>query len=336
MLTLVTGATGFIGGNLARELCRREYQVRALVRPGSNTLTIKDKAVETVPGDILDRESLTRAMKGCQTVYHCAAAYTYWAKDPAIIHRTNVEGTANVLEAARQAQVDRVVYTSTVSTMGCPPDVLDGALADEDTPLEPDHLVGNYKKSKYQAEQVALTMATQGLPVVVVNPTFPVGPWDVKPTPSGRLVLDFLLGRIPTYVATGMNLVDVEDVAAGHILAMEKGTPGERYVLGNQNVTLKGILDMLQGLTGRPAPRWRTPLWLAIGAAYLDNLVEDKLLHREPRMPLEGLKVSKTPMYVNCRKAVEELGQPQRPVEDALEKAVRWFNDYGYTNGRSD
>ena len=332
MLTLVTGATGFIGGNLARELCRRDYQVRALVRPGSNTLTIQDTPVETVPGDILDPESLTRAMKGCQTVFHCAAAYTYWAKDPGMIHRTNVEGTANVLEAAREAQVDRVVYTSTVSTMGSP----NGMLADEDTPLEPSHLVGNYKRSKYRAEQVALTMAAQGLPVVVVNPTFPVGPWDVKPTPSGRMVLDFLLGRIPTYVATGMNLVDVQDVAAGHILAMEKGRPGERYVLGNQNVTLKEILDMLQDLTGQPAPRWRTPLWLAIGAAYLDNLVEDKLLHREPRLPLEGLKVSKTPMYVDCRKAVEELGQPQSPVETALERAVRWFNDYGYTTGRSD
>ena len=336
MRTLVTGATGFIGGNLARELCRRGYQVRALVRPGSNTLTIKDTAVETVPGDILDRESLTRAMKGCQTVYHCAAAYTYWANDPDIIHRTNVEGTANVLEAARRAQVDRVVYTSTVSTMGIPNGGSpNGALADEETPLEPSHLVGNYKKSKYQAEQVALTMAAEGLPVVVVNPTFPVGPWDVKPTPSGRVVLDFLLGRIPAYVATGMNLVDVEDVAAGHILAMEKGRPGERYVLGNQNVTLKELLDMLQDLTGRPAPRWRTPLWLAIGAAYVDNLVEGKLLHREPRLPLEGLKVSRTPMYVDCRKAVEELGQPQRPVEAALEKAVRWFNDYGYTTGRA-
>ena len=334
MRTLLTGATGFIGGNLARELCRREYQVRALVRPGSNTLTIKDTPVESVPGDILDRESVARAMTGCQTVYHCAGAYTYWAKDPGVIHRTNVEGTANVLEAARQAQVDRVVYTSTVSTMGSPHGTLDGALADEDTPLEPSHLVGNYKKSKYRAEQVALTMAAQGLPVVVVNPTFPVGPWDVKPTPSGRLVLDFLLGRIPAYVATGMNLVDVEDVAAGHILAMEKGRPGERYVLGNKNVTLKEILLMLQDLTGRPAPRWRTPLWLAIGAAYVDYVVEGKMLGREPRLPLEGLKVSKTPMYVNCRKAVRELGQPQRPVEGALEKAVHWFNDYGYNTGR--
>ena len=332
MPTLVTGATGFIGGNLARELCRREYQVRALVRPGSNTLAIKDTPVETVPGDILDRESVIRAMKGCRTVYHCAASYTFWAKNPGIIHRTNVEGTANVLEAARLAQVDRVVYTSTVSTIGSPK----GAPADEDTPLEPSHLVGNYKKSKYRAEQVALTMDAQGLPVVVVNPTFPVGPWDVKPTPSGRMILDFLLGRIPTYIATGMNLVDVEDVAAGHILAMEKGRPGERYVLGNRNVTLKETLDMLQDLTGRPAPRWRTPLWLAIGAAYVDNLVEGKMLRREPRLPLEGLKVSKTPMYVSCRKSVEELGLPQKPVEAALEKAVRWFNDYGYTAGRSD
>ena len=327
MRTLVTGATGFIGSNLARELCRRDYQVRALVRPGSNTLAIKDTPVETVAGDILDPDSITRAMKGCQRVYHCAAAHTFWVKDPSIIHQTNIEGTANVLEAARQAQVDRVVYTSTVSTIG----FADGAPADEDTPVEPSHLVGNYKKSKYLAEQVALTMAAQGLPVVVVNPTFPVGPWDVKPTPSGRVILDFLLGRIPTYIATGMNLVDVEDVAAGHILAMEKGKPGERYVLGNKNVTFKEILDMLQVLTGRPAPKWRTPLWLAIGAAYVDNLVEGKMLGREPRMPLEGLKVARTPMYVNCRKAVEELGQPQGPVETALEKAVHWFRDNGYT-----
>ena len=332
MKVLVTGATGFIGGNLARELWRRGDDVRALVRPGSNRLTIEDTGIVPVEGDILDRRSVDQAVQGCEAVFHVAAAYTFWSRDPAGVSRTNVEGTLNVLGAARQAGVSRTVYTSTVSTVGLPKE----GLGDEDTPLDPKTLHGHYKRSKLQAEREALAMAAEGMPVVVVNPTFPVGPWDVKPTPSGRVVLDFLLGRIPTYIATGMNLVDVEDVAAGHILAMEKGRPGERYVLGNKNVTLKEILDMLQDLTGRPAPRWRTPLWLAIGAAYVDNLVEDKLLHREPRLPLEGLKVSKTPMYANCRKAVEELGQPQRPVEAALEKAVRWFNDYGYTTGRSD
>ena len=331
MRVLVTGATGFIGGNLARTLSRQGHEVIGLVRSGSNTLTIDGTQVKTVAGDILDRESLASAIKGCQTVFHCAGAYTFWAKDPGTIYRTNVEGTANVLEAAWQAQVNHVVYTSTVSTIGPPGE----GPADENTPLDPHHLVGNYKKSKYQAEQVALTMAAKGVPVVVVNPTTPVGPWDVKPTPTGRIVLDYLLGRIPTYVATGMNLVDVEDVAAGHVLAMEKGMPGQRYLLGTRNVTLKEVFFMLQELTGRPAPRWRTPYWLAMGAAYLDQLVEGKLLRREPWIPLEGLRVSTAPMYVNCQKAVDELGQPQSSVEAALEKAVHWFNAHGYTSRKA-
>jgi dihydroflavonol-4-reductase len=327
MRVLVTGATGFIGGNLARQLWRSGHEVRALVRPGSNTLTIDDTDIKRVPGDILDRESVVRAVQGCEAVFHCAAVYTFWTRDPALTHRTNVDGTAIVLEAARQAEVSRVVHTSTVSTVGLPP----AGLGDEDTPLDPRHLVGNYKRSKYRAEQVALAMAAEGLPVVVVNPTAPVGPWDVKPTPTGRMVVDFLQGRIPAYLATGMNLVDVEDVAAGHILAMEKGEPGQRYLLGNRNVTLKELFTMLRELTGRPAPRWRVPYWLALGAGYLDQMLEGNLLGREPRIPLEGLKLSKKPMYVTCRKAVLELGQPQGPVEVALEKAVKWFVDHGYT-----
>ena len=326
MKVLVTGATGFIGGNLARELWRREYEVRALVRPGSNTLTIDNTGVEPVPGDILDRDSVDRAVQGCQAVFHCAAAYTFWARDPAVIYRTNVDGTKIVLEAAQQAGVPRVVYTSTVSTIGFTTE----GLGVEDAEPDPRHLVGNYKKSKYQAERVALKLAAQGLPVVAVNPTAPVGPWDVKPTPTGRIVLDFLRGRIPAYVNTGMNLVDVQDVAVGHILAMEKGKPGQRYLLGHRNLSLKEIFGILQELTGRRAPRWLVPFWLAIGAGYIDQLVEGNLLHREPRIPLEGLKVSQKPMYVNCQKAVTELGMSQSPVEAALEKAVRWFTDYGY------
>ena len=326
MKVLVTGATGFIGGNLARELYRRGYEVRALVRPNSSTLTIKDTGIETVPGDILDQESVSKALRGCQGVFHCAASYSFWSPDPRSVHRTNVDGTTAVLEAARSAGMEKVVYTSTVSTVG----LVAGGLATEDTAVEPHHLVGHYKKSKYQAERVALKMAAEGLPVVVVNPTAPVGLWDVKPTPTGRVVLDFLLGRIPAYIDTGMNLVDVEDVAVGHILAMEKGKAGQRYLLGNHNLTLKELLDILAKVSGRPAPRWKLPFWLAIGAGYVDQALEGAVLHREPRIPLEGVKISKTPMYVSCQKAVQELGLPQSPVEQAVEKAVQWFTDYGY------
>jgi dihydroflavonol-4-reductase len=326
MKVLVTGATGFIGGNLARELYRRGDQVRALVRPNSSTLTIQDTDIEVVTGDILDQESLGKAVRGCQGVFHCAAVYSFWSPDPRAIYRTNVDGTATVLEACRRAGVERVVYTSTVSTVG----LVAGELGTEDTAMAPHHLVGHYKKSKYQAEQVALKMATEGLSVVVVNPTAPVGPWDVKPTPTGKVVLDFLQGRIPAYVDTGMNLVDVEDVAVGHILAMEKGKVGQRYLLGNRNLTLKELLNIIADASSRSPPRWKLPFWIAIGAGYIDQAVEGKVLHREPRIPLEGLKVSRTPMYVSCQKAVTELGLPQSPVETAVEKSVRWFTDHGY------
>ncbi len=330
MQVLVTGATGFIGGNLARELWRQGYAVRALVRPGANTLTIRDTGIAPVTGDILDADSVRRAVQGCRAVFHCAAAYTFWARDPATIYRANVDGTATVLEAARQAGVDKVVYTSTVATIGRPRH----GLRSEATPAteaQP-RLVGHYKKSKYRAEGVALAMAAQGFPVVVVNPTAPVGPWDVKPTPTGRIVLDFIRGRLPAGLDTGMNLVDVADVVAGHILALEKGEPGQRYLLGHRNLTLKEILALLQELTGRAAPRWQIPFWLALGAGYVDQFVEGNLLGREPSIPLEGLKVAQDPMYVTSQKAIERLGLPQSPVEAALERAVRWFTDYGYVS----
>ena len=326
MKVLVTGATGFIGGNLARLLSRQGYNVRALVRPGSDALTINGTNVEQTPGDILDRESVARAVNGCEAVFHCAAAYTFWSHDPALVHRTNVEGTRTVLDAALREGVSRVVYTSTVSTVGYSV----SGHANEESPVDVGHLVGHYKKSKYKAERVAFDMASSGLPVVIVNPTAPVGPWDVKPTPTGRILVDFLCGRIPAYVATGLNVVDVEDVATGHILAMEKGVPGRRYLLGNRNMTLKELFTMLQTLTGLPAPRLRLPYWIALGAACIDQVVEGNLLRREPRIPLEGLRIAKSPMYVDCGKAVRELGQPQNPLEGALEKAVRWFRDHGY------
>ena len=326
MQVLVTGATGFIGGNLARQLSCRGYQVRALVRPGSKTSTIDGTGIEPFSGDILDRPSVAGAIEGCNAVFHCAAIYSFWSPDPSLVHRTNCEGTRIVLEEAQKAGVEKVVFTSTVSTIGLP----ERGLGAEETPLDPGHLVGHYKQSKYQAEQVALKMASRGLPVVVVNPTAPVGPWDVKPTPTGRIVLDFLLGRIPGYLNTGLNVVDVADVAAGHILALEKGLSGQRYILGHRNLSLKELLAVLSRLTGLPSPRWRVPFWAALGAGYVDQLVEGKLLRRPPRIPVEGIKIAQTPMYVTSQKAIVQLGLPQTPVEDALLRAVRWFTEHGY------
>lgn len=337
MKVLLTGATGFIGGNLALALAQQGYGVRALVRPGSDTRAMDSLdrrggagpgRIEKVAGDILDPDSLRRAAAGCQAVFHCAAAYTFWAKDPADIYRVNVDGTVNVLRAAQAAGVDKIVYTSTVSTIPLPRRGL--GVEDDPTGQGRLHLTGHYKQSKYQAEQAALAMAAAGLPVVVVNPTAPVGPWDVKPTPTGRIVLDFLRGRMPALLNTGLNLVDVADVAAGHILALEKGLPGQRYLLGHRNLTLREVADMLSALAGRPPPRWQIPFGLALAAAGLDNLIEGKLLGREPRLPLEGLRVARRPMYVSCQKAVQQLGLPQSPVEPALERAVKWFRDYGY------
>jgi dihydroflavonol-4-reductase len=259
-----------------------------------------------------------------------------------------VEGTVNVLEAARKAGVSRVVYTSTVSTIGLAPAGLApagltkggqaaGGLADETTPMTPQALHGHYKQSKYEAEQEALRMAQEGADVVVVNPTAPVGPWDVKPTPTGKIVLDFLKRRIPAYLATGLNLVDVADVCAGHILALERGRTGERYILGNRNVTLKEMFRILSEQTGLPAPRLRLPYWLVVGAGYADQAVSAGLgllngPHRQPAIPLEGVIASKKPAYVSCEMAVRELGLPQSPVENALRQAIDWFSGHGYVN----
>jgi len=323
---LVTGATGFIGGNLVRALQARGYEVKALVRPGSSTLTLDNRGVEEAEGDVRDRESVAQALEGCQAVFHCAALYTFWNRDPQEVYRVNAGGTKTVLEEALRAGVDRAVYTSTVSTIGFPKK----GLGTEEMEPTPKDLVGHYKRSKYRAEKEALQLAAKGLPVVVVNPTAPVGPWDVKPTPTGGMIRGFLLGRIPAYINTGMNLVDVEDVATGHILALEKGKAGQRYILGNRNVTLRQVLGMLEEITGKRAPRLRVPIRLVIALGILDQLIEGKVLGRRPLIPLEGVRVARKPMYVNCNKAIRELGLPQSPVEGALEKAVRWFRDYGY------
>ena len=326
MRVLVTGATGFIGSNVARSLVAQGYEVKALVRKGSSTLTIEDTPVERVEGDVRDRESVARAVRECQAVFHCAALYTFWSRRAQDLYDVNVGGTRTILEEAKGAGIERVVYTSTVSTIGLPKDMV----GTEEMQPSPKKLVGHYKRSKYLGEKEAMRFAGQGMQVIVVNPTAPVGPWDVKPTPTGKMVLDFLLGRIPAYVETGMNLVDVEDVAQGHILALEKGHPGERYLLGNKNLTLKEVFGLLSKITGKGAPRLKLPMWLALTAGYIDDFIEGKLLRRRPVIPLEGLRVSRKPMYVNCAKAVKELGLPQSPVEGALEKAVQWFKTYGY------
>lgn len=325
MKVLVTGATGFIGGNLVRALKARGYDVRALVRDQSSTLTLENTGVEVVPGDVRDPESVARALEGCQAVFHCAALYTFWSLEPREVYQVNVEGTKTVFEEALKSGVEGVVYTSTVSTIGIPKK----GVGTEEMEPSPRDLIGHYKRSKYQGEKEALRAVSKGLPVVVVNPTAPVGPWDVKPTPTGGIVLDFLRGRIPAYVNTGMNMVDVEDVATGHILALEKGQPGQRYILGNRNMTLKELLRTLESITGKKGPRLRVPINLVVALGIIDQLIEGKLLRRRPRIPLEGMRVARKPMYVSSAKAVRELGLPQSPVEGALEKAVRWFRDNG-------
>ena len=332
MTTLVTGATGFVGGNLTRALADRDEKVRVLVRSTSNDLAIQDVKAARVIGDLLAPESLRQAVSGCETVYHCAANYSFWSRQHDDIYQTNVQGTRNLLDAARAAGVRKVVFTSSVSTIGLPhaggdPD---GPLGDETMPPEPSHLIGRYKQSKFQAEQLALSNNDDDLQVVVVNPCAPVGPWDVKPTPTGRIPLDFARGRIPGYLSTGMNLVDVSDVAQGHILAMEQGKPGERYILGHRNLTLLEVFSILADITGRRTPRFRFPYWLAMGVAYCDQWLESDLMRREPSIPVEGIKITRHPMYVSSDKAIRELGLPQSPIETALEKAIRWFSDHGY------
>ncbi len=338
MTTLVTGATGFVGGNLARALVERDEEVRVLTRPTSNDLAIRDVRVTRMTGDLLSPGSLRQAVAGCETVYHCAANYSFWSRQREDIYRTNVQGTQNLLNAARAAGVRRVVFTSSVSTIGLPAagsNNPDGPLGTEGLPPEPSHLIGSYKQSKYHAEQLALSENDADLQVVVVNPCAPVGPWDVKPTPTGRIPLDFARGRMPGYIATGMNLIDVSDVAQGHILAMDRGVPGERYILGNRNLTLLDLFNILSTITGRRSPRIRFPHWLILAVAYCDQWLESDLMRREPSIPVEGIKITRHPMYVSSDKAINDLGLPQTPVETALENAIRWFADHGYLPRRT-
>jgi len=326
MKTLVTGTTGFLGAALLRELIADGRDVRVLVRPDADRSNIEGLDAEVVTGDLRDRDSLTAALQGCEVLYHAAAYYSLWSRDKRTMYDINVQGTRNILEAAMTENVRKVVYTSTVGCIGLWPD---GRPADEQTPLDPAILCNDYKLSKYQAEQAALEFAGRGLPVVVVNPSAPVGPRDIKPTPTGQLILDFINGKMPAYLDTGLNLIDVRDCARGHLLAESKGNVGERYILGNRNLSLHEILLALEKITGIPAPRIKMPYWVAYAAGWICETVSDVITHQPPAVPLGGVKMAKHKMYFDASKAVRELGLPQNSVVRALEDAVQWMQEHG-------
>lgn len=314
MKTLVTGATGFVGSHVARRLVASGETVRALARPGSRRQALDGVAVEWVEGDLRDEASLARALAGVNRVYHVAADYRLWARNPQEIYDSNVKGTKNLLAAALRARVERFVYTSTVATIAVP---RGNALPDETNRASVDEMIGNYKKSKLLAEQEALRAAHEGLPVVIVNPTTPVGPGDWKPTPTGRIVLDFLLGKMPAYVDTGLNFAPVEDIAIGHQLAAQHGRIGERYLLGGRNMTLKELLDALAKITGLAAPTRKISHSVALLAAYADAAFS-RVAGREPHIPVEGVRIARHTMFVNDAKARKELSYQPGPVELSL------------------
>jgi dihydroflavonol-4-reductase len=326
MKVLVTGATGFVGGAVARALVKRGIDVRVMVRAGADLQNLQGLTVERIEGDLRDQASLRNALTGCRQLYHVAAHYALWAKDPSIFYDVNVTGTKNLLEAAWDVGTERIVYCSTIGAIGLPPG---GGLGTEQTPVSLEQMAGHYKRSKYLAEQEVLTLAKAGLPVVIVNPSAPVGASDVKPTPTGQVIVDFMKGRMPAYIETGMNIVDVDDVATGHLLAMEKGRLGERYILGNKNLMLREVLEILSRLTGVKAPTIKLPRLAILPLAYLNQWIAN-LTGQPPRIPLEGVKMAKYKMHYDCSKAIRELGIPQTPPEVALEKAVRWFREHGY------
>jgi dihydroflavonol-4-reductase len=323
---LVTGATGFIGANVVRTLLEAGSTVRVLARSSSNTHNLDNLPIEMVYGDLLDVPSLRNALKGCHTLYHVAAHYTLWTPDPKTLYAINVDGTTNLLQTALDFGLQKVVYTSSVATIGLPSD---GQAGDETMFLPLSQAIGHYKRSKVLAEQRAVAFCQQGLPVVIVNPSAPIGPWDVKPTPTGKIILDFLHRKMPAYLDTGLNLVDVRDVAQGHLLAAQQGKIGERYILGCRNMTLQDILQALAQMSNLPAPKIRIPYGVAITAGYISESLS-RLTRKPPRVPLSGVRMARHPMYFSAQKAIRELGLPQSPIEQALQVAVQWYRDHGY------
>jgi dihydroflavonol-4-reductase len=323
----VTGATGFVGSHVAELLEQQGAELRLLVRKSSRTDNIDFLHADRVFGDLRDFDSLRRGMSGCDAVFHVAADYRLWVRNPGEMYRANLDGTLAVMDAARQEGVKRIVYTSSVATMGF---FSDGTVVDEDTPVDLSHMIGHYKKSKFMAEQAALAAGRAGAPVVVVNPTTPIGERDIKPTPTGRIVVDFLNRKFPAYVDTGLNLADVKEVARGHLLAMEKARPGERYILGGENLTLKQILDKLSAITGLPSPTMQVPHSVALGFAALDQFFTGVLMRKEPRATIEAVRMGRKKMFATSTKAERELGYRAVPVEDALRRAAAWFTQHGY------
>lgn len=325
MTTLVTGAAGFLGSHVTRQLVARGENVRVLLRPSSSNRAIADLPLEYVTGDLRDKASLERATSGVQRVFHVAADYRLWARRKRDIYDSNVGGTKNLLAAAKAAAVEKFIYTSTVATIA----VDRPELPNEKTDARLQEMVGHYKRSKWQAEEEVRAAARAGFPAVIAMPTTPVGPWDWKPTPTGKIIVDFLNGKMPGYVETGLNFVGVEDCAAGHLLIAEKGKVGERYLLGAENLTLKALLDALEKLTGLPAPRLKIPHGLALGVAYA-NTAFSRLLGREPGIPVEGVKIARHMMFVDTSRAQRELGFKSGPVTAALDRAVQWYEANGY------
>lgn len=327
MRTFVTGGTGFIGGAVVRRLLEAGHDVRALVRSGSDTRQLDGLPVERVEGDLANAESLRRGIAGCDWVFHVAALYSYWGHRWEDFYQANVEGTRRVLGITRDEGTDRIVYTSSIAVLGF---TKDGSPGTEDTPSTLADMIGNYKRSKFLAEEVAYDFACQGLPVVIVNPSAPVGVGDHKPTPTGKMIVDFLNGRMPAYVDTGLTVVDVEDVAAGHLLAAERGRVGERYILGGENLTLKQVLDLLAEVSGRPRVRFRIPYAVALVWAYVDVALTRLIPNYIPTATPETVRLSRNYEYFDSGKAVRELGLPQTPAREALRKAVEWYRANGY------
>ena len=327
MRAFVTGATGFLGSHVARVLAEQGAQLRLLVRSTSDLRNIADLNAERVEGDLRDPASIEKGLAGCDALFHVAADYRLWVRDPEQMYRSNVEGTRALLEAARKQRVRRVVYTSSVATMGFSSN---GTLADENSPVSLAKMIGPYKRSKFMAEQVAFEAARSGVDVVVVNPTTPIGERDLKPTPTGRIVVDFLKRKFPAYVDTGLNLVDATECARGHIQALQKGRAGERYILGGENLTLKQILDRLGAITGLPSPKVKLPYVLALAAGVVDETVTGRILGREPRATIDAVRMGRKKMFITSAKAERELGWRSVPVDDALRRSVEWFRANGY------
>jgi len=325
MRALVSGATGFVGAAVARALLREGWAVRVLVRGASDRSNLKELALEIAVGDLTDQASLERAMQGCGALFHVAADYRLGARDPSQLYLTNVEGTRNILQAARRAGVEKTVYTSSVATVGIP---TDGSPGDEQTPVGLEAMIGHYKRSKFLAEQAALEAARAGLPVVIVNPSTPVGPGDVKPTPTGQVVLDAAAGRMPAYVDTGLNIVHVDDVAAGHLLAFHRGRVGERYILGGQDMSLREILIQIAQLVGRKPPSVRLPSGVVMPIAYVAEAVA-RVTGRSTRITVEGVRMARKRMFFSSGKAARELGYQWRPPVQAFADAIAWFREEG-------